>query len=493
LVREGLDKSADRTTNSAISELKLSMRDITEEESLLRRFIAADPANVEAHRNLGTLLAKQGDPAAALESFRAALALDPNHVPTLSNFGAIYLRAGELHKAEVVFRQAVALDPGNLSAHCSLANALAKQGNFVGAIEASRQALTIDPTHAPALCDFGTLLDLLGDGEGAMQCFQLALASRPNFTLAKFNLGLQHLAFGNFAEGWPGLEARWETPEFCAITKRPALGQPQWRGEDIRGSSILLYSEQGLGDTLQFVRYAPMVAELGATVVLRVQPPLVRLLRTLDPRITVASVESNEGAGCKWQSSLMSLPFAFRTDLTTIPAEIPYLRADPAEAEAWARRLPERGLRVGLVWAGSPTHIRDRQRSLAFKEFVGLTQLPGITFYSLQKGPAAKELASTPDGAHIVDLSEHLDDFTDTAAIIANLDLVLSADTSVAHLAGAMGKPVWVLLPRVSEWRWLKDRADTPWYPTMRLFRQTVAGRWDDVMEQAREELKAMS
>jgi tetratricopeptide (TPR) repeat protein len=473
--------------------LRLCMRDLPAAERLLRRCIALDPGNVNAHCNLGTLFAQQGDTVAVVESCRSALALDPDHARTLSLLGAAFMEVGEIQKAEAIFRRSIALDPDKVAAHCGLADALTKQGNVAGAVEETRKALAIDPTHALTLCNFGVLLDSLGDGTGALQCYQLALAAHPECKLAQYNLGIRHLGFGDFAQGWPEYEARWDTSEFRAINTRPALAQPQWRGEDIRGSRILLHSEQGLGDTLQFVRYVSMVAALGATVVLRVQPSLVRLLSTLDKSIAVESIESDAGGDFEWQCSLMSLPLAFRTGLTTIPGNVPYLRADPAAAAEWSRRLPARGLRIGLVWAGNPKNTRDRLRSIALRQLAGVACLQGATFYSLQKGPAAQELAATPEAARIVDLSQHLDDFTDTAAIVANLDLVISVDTSVAHLAGAMGKPVWILVAHANDWRWLKDRSDSPWYPTVRIFRQSAVGRWDDVLEQVEQELGAMS
>jgi tetratricopeptide (TPR) repeat protein len=471
--------------------LRSSMGDLPAAELLLRRCIALDPGNVSAHGSLATLFAKQGNTAATMESCRSALALDPNHAPTLSILGAAYMQVGELHTAEVILRRCIALDPGNLSGHCSLADSLAKQGNIAGAAEAIRNALAIDPTHALTLCNFGVLLETLGDAKGAVQCYQLALASHPECKLAHYNVSTLLLGFGDFAQGWREYEARWDTSEFRAINTRPALKQPQWRGEDIRGSRILIYGEQGLGDTLHFVRYVSMVAALGATVVLRVQPALVRLLSTLDESITVASIDSNQGADFEWQCSLMSLPLVFHTDLATIPRDVPYLQPDPAEVAAWAQRLPADGLRVGLVWAGNPNHTRDRQRSIALQQLAGLTRLPGVTFYSLQKGPAAQELAAS--SLPIVDLAGQIEDFAGTAAIVANLDLVVCVDTAVAHLVGAMGKPVWVLVPHVSDWRWLKDRSDSPWYPTMRLFRQPAIGRWDDVLEQIEQELEAMT
>jgi tetratricopeptide (TPR) repeat protein len=463
------------------------MGDLAKAEGLLRRCIAIDPRNVNAHCNLANVFAKQGNTEAALQCCRIAVGLDPNHALTLCNYGALCIDTGDLRAAEVVLRRSVELDSSNIDAHCNLANALAKLGNASAAIEATRTALGVDPKHALTLCNFGVLLDALGDAGGAVQCYQLALASDPKMPLAQFNLGIQRLSAGDFAAGWVGYEARWGTPEFR--NKRPILSQPQWRGEEIRGSRILIYSEQGLGDTLQFVRYVSRVAALGAAVVLRVHPSLVRLMRTYSSEITVASIESDEGADFEWQCALMSLPAAFGTDLTNIPAEVPYLRADPFKAAEWGQRLAlrdprgaQRGLRVGLVWSGNPKHANDRKRSVGLEQLSGLTGIEGVRFYSLQKGPVSEELAAAREGQGIVDLGEHLQDFTDTAAIMANLDLIISVDTSVVHLAGAMGKPVWVLVPRVSDWRWLRDRTDSPWYPTMRLFRQNKIGEWGDVV-----------
>jgi tetratricopeptide (TPR) repeat protein len=473
---------------SNLGFLCAQMDDLQTGEGLLRRAVALDPGNVNAHCNLANLLAQRGNTADALETCRAALALDPNHAPTLCNCGALSIDVGDPQAAEELLRRSIALDPGNVSAHCNLASALAKQGKNEGALESSCHALAIDPKHALTLCNLGALLDTMGNAAGAIQCYQLALASHPDSELAKFYLSLQHLVRGDFATGWELYEARWGTREFR--NTRPIDLPPQWRGEDIRGSRILIYSEQGLGDTLQFVRYVPMVAALGATVALKVQPSLVRLLSTFHDEITVVSTDSAVGTDADWQCPLLSLPLAFRTDLATIPQAVPYLRADPIAADAWALRLPAHGLRVGLVWAGNPKHTRDRQRSIALEQLGRLAHLQGVTFYSLQKGPASQDLASTP--LRIVDLGEHLEDFTDTAAIIANLDLVICVDTAVAHLAGAMGKPVWLLVAQVGDWRWLQDRADSPWYPSMRLFRQTATGGWDGVLQRIEQELNAM-
>jgi tetratricopeptide (TPR) repeat protein len=476
---------------SNLGFLCISLGDLKSAESLLRRAIELEPNHINAHCNLANVLVNRGDTPGAMALCRAALAMNPNHALVLCNYGALCTDTGDLQGAEIALRRSVAIDPTNVDAHCNLANAFAKQGNVQAATEATHNALAINPKHALTLCNFGVLLDSIADFDGAVRYYLRSLEAEPGFKLAQYNLSIQRLAAGDFAAGWQAYEARWGTPEFRS-QRPPDLIQPQWQGEDIRGQRIVIYSEQGLGDTIQFIRYVPMVAARGATVVLRVQPALVRIVSTLDPSIRVVSAESNEGADFEWRCPLMSLPLAFATALATIPATIPYLHADASAVEAWSHRLPPRGLRIGLVWAGNPKNVRDRQRSIPLSKLGQITHAHGATFYSLQKGPSSSELTETPNEFPIIDLGPHLDDFTDTAAILANLDLVITVDTAVAHLAAAMGKPVWMLIARVNDWRWLRERCDTPWYPSIVLFRQTTVGQWDDILDRIESALRSM-
>jgi tetratricopeptide (TPR) repeat protein len=338
---------------SNLGFLCVDMDDLQAAENLLRRAIALDPANVNAHCNLANVLAQKGDSVGALESCRTALTLDPNHALTLCNYGALCIDMNEPQAAEGILRRSIALDPGNVSAHCNLASALTKLDNYAGALEAACSALAIDPRHALTLCNLGALLDLKGDAAGAVQCYTLALAAHPNSKAAQFHLGLQHLASGDFASGWQEYEARWSRPEFR--NTRPDFLQPQWRGEDIRGSRILIYREQGLGDTLQFVRYLPLVVALGATVVLKVQSSLVRLLSSFHSAIKVVPMESDEGAGFEWQCPLLSLPLAFRTGLATIPGGVPYLQADPKAAMRGPSVFRQQA--CASVWSGPAIQI----------------------------------------------------------------------------------------------------------------------------------------
>jgi len=267
------------------------------------------------------------------------------------------------------------------------------------------------------------------------------------------------------------------------------LTQRRWKGEPLDEARILLYAEQGLGDTLQFVRYVPLVAARNGQVLLEVQPALRRLLSKVDGAFEVIS----RGADLPeftWQCPLLSLPLAFATEVSTIPAQVPYITPDPAEVEAWRPRLQGEKRRIGVAWGGNPEHHRDRLRSIPLAQLAPLLDLPGTTFYSLQVGAGAEQTKQLPPGARLIDLTASLKDFADTAALVAHLDLVISVDSSVAHLAGAMAKPVWVLLNKGPDWRWLLDREDSPWYPTARLFRQATAGDWRDVVGRVEAELR---
>ncbi len=294
---------------------------------------------------------------------------------------------------------------------------------------------------------------------------------------------------GNFPLGWSEHEYRWSTPHF--LRDRRKLTQPLWRGEPLEGSRILLHAEQGLGDTLQFVRYVPLVAARGGNVVLEVQTRLHRLLAQT-PGAGEVIHRGDALPEFDWQCPLLSLPWAFATALNSIPAKIPYVHPDPAQVAAWGQRLAGDSLRIGLVWGGSPTFPHERWRSIPLAHLAPLTKLGGTTFYSLQMGPQTSQVKQLGSRVRIIDLQDEQEDFADTAAIIANLDLVISIDTSVAHLAGAMGKPVWVLLHKSPDWRWLLEREDSPWYPTARLFRQSTLGNWQDVVARVEQNLREL-
>jgi len=453
-----------------------------------QKVISLQPGDAEAHYSLGVVLQELGDFNSATDSYLRALALKPAFPNALSNLGSTYMELGDLESAEDYLRQCIAIAPQNVNAHCNLGNVLQKKGETLSAIESFRNALTLDPRHVSTLCNFGFVLDFLGEIDGAAQCYQLALAIEPGYDLARFSISTHLLASGDLASGWREYEARWGTREFRAAKRN--FTQPQWHGEAIRGSRIFIYSEQGFGDTLQFVRFVLMVANLGAEVVFEVQPSLFRLLSNLHPSVRVLSAGTAlDDVAFDWQCPLLSLPLALSIELSNIPTTIPYLRPEPSETRHWNARLAADGLRIGLVWSGNPKHTRDSQRSISLDRLLPLIGSHRATFYCLQKGPAAQQCASISVALQMVNLDEHIRDFADTAAIVANLDLLISVDTAVAHLAAAMGKPVWILLHNAPDWRWLRNRTDSPWYPTVRLFRQSKAGDWDGVLRQVQHEL----
>jgi hypothetical protein len=378
-------------------------------------------------------------------------------------------------------RCTVARHPGYQNAYLSLSNALAVRGRPDEAIAACRRAIRIDPGYWQAVSNLGTLLQEGGNLAEAIAAYRATLAERDD---AAIHVNLAHalLGTGAFDEGWQHYEYRHALPQQEGDWTQVA--QPRWRGEPGAGRTLLVHAEQGLGDTIQFCRYLGLAAARGCRVVFQVQPPLARLVAGL------AGVAAVVGRGqplppFDLHCPLLSLAQVFATRLETIPAEIPYLQADPAAVAAWAAALPDRpGLKVGLAWAGNPQLAADRRRSIAPARLAPLLACPGLVWYSLQKDALAP--------AGMIDLMAGVGDLADTAALIANLDLVVAVDTAVAHLAGAMGKPVWLLNRFDTDWRWLRDRDDSPWYPTLRQFRQAAPGDWDDVIARVRAELGRM-
>lgn len=349
------------------------------------------------------------------------------------------------------------------------------------------RAHAIDPTHQGARTCLtlghiaaGTHHVERENWAGALAAYRRALAIDPHHAGAHFNLGWELLRQGQFEEGWREYEWRWRWKKFGHPPR--AFGQPQWRGEPLDGARILLHAEQGYGDTIQFVRYAPLVARRGGVVIVEADRSLARLLATV-PCVAQVVAKGESLPAFDWHCPMMSLPLAFGTTLDTIPAEVPYVHLE-AGSSGPANAADSR-TRVGIVWAsGSPDDARYQRRSIPFELLAPLRQIDAVQWYSLQKGPAAAAVAASPAAWPIIDLSPSIHDFADTARFIAGLDLVISVDTSVAHLAGAMGKPVWILVSRPCDWRWLVGRTDSPWYPSARLFVQPAPGQWAPVIAQ---------
>ncbi len=440
-----------------------------------RRAIAARPDFADAHGELALVCHAQGRLDAAEAAARRAIALDPGFALAHNALGIVLRDQGAGEAAMASFRASLARDPRFAEAHNNLGVALRDRGDHAAAAAAYRKALALKPDFAEAHNNLGNALQELGQSDEAIATLREALRVSPDYATAHHNVGIALLLAGQFEEGWDEYEWRWRVESFAA--DRARFHQPVWTGAPLDGETVLVHAEQGLGDTLQFIRYVPHVAAAGGRVVVECEHGLARLVAAVDgiERVVVKGAPLPQHAP---RAPLLSLPRIAGTTLATVPAEVPYLSVPegarrPALASADGRR------RIGIVWAGKPKHGKDRARSVPVRLFAPLARRDDVALYSLQVGPGAADLASLD--APIRDLAPGLTDFADTAAALDALDLVITVDTAVAHLAGALARPVWTLLPVAPDWRWMLARDDSPWYPTMRLFRQASRGDWAGV------------
>lgn len=427
-----------------------------------------------------------GQLAEAESIYRQILGVDPNHPGALHLLGVIAMQVGQLEVAVDLIGKAVARAPAIGVFHSNLGEAFRKLGRLDEAAAAFQTAIRLQPDLIDAHNNYGIVLVAQGNIPAGIAEFQKCIAMDPNYVLAHDGLGLTLLLTGHLQEGWREQEWRWLKAGFEAKRHND---KPRWDGASLEGRTILLQVEQGYGDVFQFCRYAPLLAERGAKVLVEAVHDIHALLKTL-PGVEAVVDPGGPLPPFDVTCTLMSVPMFFGTTLETIPANTPYLHADPQLVAQWKARLAsDANFKVGIVWAGRPTHENDRNRSMRLDQFAPLADIPGVTFYSLQKGDAAAATKNPPAGMRLVDLSAELTDFNVTAAVIESLDLVIAVDTSVVHLAGALGKPAWVLLPFLPDWRWLLERTDSPWYPGMRLFRQPRAGDWVSVLAEVKDAL----
>jgi hypothetical protein len=416
----------------------------------------------------------------AASLYEQVLRVDPGHAVALHYMGVVRMQEGRTEEAEPLLRRSLTLRPDTPDFHNNLGLCLRAGDRLEEAVACYRQALAIRPDYVEGLNNLGLDLQQLGKSEEARRCFEEAIRFRPDFPQAHWNLGLALLLLGDYSRGWAEYEWRLRCREFKVGGAAPA-GVPAWQSEPLAGKTLLLLREQGNGDNFQFIRYARPLAEAGARVLVDATPDTAELLASA-PGVAGVVRRGDPVPAVDCHCPMLSLPHRCRHLLPGIPGGIPYLSVPPARLEKWKVRLASRGMpRVGLVWAGSPTHANDRNRSCRLRDWLPLLETPGVGWYGLQKGPAAGQLAELPAGL-VDDLDAEIADYADTAAALACLDLVISVDTSVAHLAGALGRPCWVLLPYAPDFRWLLAREDTPWYPSLRLFRQAEAGDWAAVI-----------
>jgi tetratricopeptide (TPR) repeat protein len=521
--------------------------------ALLKRAVTLNPNLAAVHNNLGNVVRALGEPVAALAHFDRALALDANYADAYNNRGNVLFDLGRLDEALADYERALALKPDHPNALQKSARVLAERGRGDEALARDRraiqvappsadlflrsgnvllhlgrsdealarydQALTLDPRHKLAWIARGAALEALDRPDEALANFDRALAVLPRdadllynkATLlaltrrldeacalhrealavaldnaeAQTNYAIALLTKGDFAAGWPAYEHRWEQKGFG---RRPAL--PEWRGEALEGRRVLVYTEQGLGDLVQFSRYLPLLQARGAMVTLLATRRMHALLRAAFPDVTLlGDVAEIDTARCDLQCALGSLPYCFGTRVETIPAEVPYLKAGPERVAHWREKIGTHGLRVGICWQGNPSFSVDVKRSMPLACFAPLVSVPGVRLISLQHKDGLDQLAHVSGVEAWDDFDTGPDAFADTMAAMECVDLVIAPDTSVAHVAGALARPVWVALRYAADWRWLLDRDDSPWYPTMRLFRQDTPGDWACVFARMRDEL----
>ncbi|MDA8428600.1 MAG: tetratricopeptide repeat protein, partial [Geobacteraceae bacterium] len=435
-------------------------------------------------------LLEQEEATPAIARFRKLAEALPDEPAVWFNLGRAYLLDAQQSDAERCFLEVLRLKPRSPDAWLRLGQLYRERRDFAEAETYLRQAHLLVPDSVDIMLELGTTLIPQGKRGEALELCRKILAVRPDCKEAISNLAHLQLSSGDYLHGFENFEVRLEIEKF-QIDPR-AYPQPRWDGTPLEGKSILVYGEQGMGDVIMFSRYFPLIVERGGRIVLEVDRLLIPLFtgfpgvaqvveKSAVPPVTDVYIQSS------------SLPYLFRTTADTIPARVPYLTVDPAKEAAWRGLLAKDAtLRVGLVWRGQPLNPLDRDRSASLEAFAPLAEVSGVSYYSLQVGPAAQEAQSPPAGMRLTDYTDRLEDFSDTAALIANLDLIIGIDTGVVHLAGALAKPVWVVLPYVAEWRWLMDREDSPWYPTMRLFRQERPGEWGGVLKRVAEALAAL-
>jgi tetratricopeptide (TPR) repeat protein len=452
-----------------------------------RYLIAALKLNAksaEALSDYGFIQHMLGHIDAALKSYRTALTIEPENIDLLNRSGVALFNLGQPNEALKSFERVLARYPANVEALGNRGNALLKFNRLEEAIICYDAARQIGGDSSQLLTNRAHALRRMDRLEDASIDLRAAIALDPNNAEAHFEFGMTQLTLGNLDGGWEAYERRWATSAFAP--HRRNFKSPLWTGDQsVNGRIILLHSEQGFGDAIQFVRYAAFVRRMGATVLLEVQPELVDLMVETGCAAQVIA-RGQKLIAFDFHCPLMSLPRAFKTNLTSIPATVPYIKVSEIKSADWAKRLPAGKTLVGFAWAGRHTHHNDANRSIGLRQLKPLFDIAHIHFVCLQRGTSPEERAFLHNLRNVLDVGNELQNFTDTAALISQLDLVASVDTAVAHLTGALAKPMIVLLPFAADFRWLRMRSDSPWYPTARLFRQPRLGDWESVIEQVR-------
>jgi tetratricopeptide (TPR) repeat protein len=465
----------DLATNLKDSDL------LQEARSCLEQAIRLDPDLAIAHHDLGEVLAKMGEAEMAIHSYNRALECNPGQVSSYNNIANLLVAQGRNEEAEQYFTKGLSLDPHHAEIYFNLANLYNTKDRFEDAVRLYRKAVAVRPGFPEAWDSLGLALNDSGRSQEAIVCFDRAVELRSDWLQPVWNRAITQLKMGRFEEGWADYESRLKIPR---ITPSRVFEAPRWDGRPFRGQRLLLVAEQGLGDTIQFVRFASLAKALGGEVLIECQPELARLMR-LYPHVDRVLVRGERLPPCDWYTPLMSLPSLLKIDLDTIPRKVPYFRV-----ESVVELSPSENLRVGLAWAGNPKHSYDRRRSCRFADVVELLATEGIEWVNLQQTIPEEDLSAVAEHPEMLLTTHSFQDLYSTAQWMRSLDLVISVDTVIAHLAGSLNIPVWILLSSACDWRWLAEREDSPWYPSAVLFRQRSFRDWREVVARIKTRLQ---
>ena len=462
--------------------------------SLIGKALENKPKVPQFHYNLGLVFISLKRQKRAIQAFQEAIEINPDYADAHYNLGLALKEQHQFEEAVLNFKQVMKLTPDDADAYYNLGNTYEALDRYEAAVENYQLAIKKREGFAGAFNNLALVLKAMGRIDEAISHFREALRLQPGLAEAHWNLSLALLINGQFEEGWKEHEWRFRRGKRSTIYPH-RFGIPLWDGSSFSGKRLFVHSEQGFGDTLQFIRYLPMVKSRGGTVIFETLRPLLGILNSFPGIDKLVEISPNRShvESYDYYVPIMSLPMLFATNIPTIPSNVPYIFADPEKVEQWKNRTSKGGYKIGIVWAGKPGHGNDKNRSCELEHFLPLARIPGIVMYGLQKGGAARQVEALGGMKRIINFDCELKDFSETAAAIENLDLVISVDTALVHLAGAMGKPVWTLLPYAPDWRWLLERKDSPWYPTMRLFRQPGRGDWGAVFDKVKDELEKLT
>lgn len=488
-MKEKYSTNADSLYKSGLSAYQKN--DFNTALQLVLEAIKIDSSVPEYYNTFGVILSQAGREQAAIKAYRKAIELNNNYEMAHNNLGNSLQKQNKYDESIQYYARAIKLKPDYAEAYNNIAAALYKLGNFKEAIENCKKAIRLKQDYAEAYNTLAAALQSEQRFEEAIESYSKTVKYAPEYAEAYYSRGMLYLAQGNFAKGWHDYQWRLKTQK-TKLTLR--YDKPWWQGENFQGKTLLVQAEQGFGDSMQFVRYLPMVKERGGTVIFAEKPELVGLLKNLEGIDDLVDIKKVAQGNVDYDLyvTLLSLPMFFATNMDNIPAAIPYLFAENSKLAYWQDKIKTDAFKVGITWAGNPTHGNDRNRSCTLKSFTRLADIKNVKLFSLQKGTAVEQINDWSADVELINIGQEFEDFTDTAAAIENMDMIISVDTSVIHLAGAMGKNAILLLPHEPDWRWMLNRENTPWYPTITLLRQKQYGNWDGVFQRVAEQLKIL-